>query len=353
MQRRDFLSVGPGQSLVPLLPQDLAALDDCSLLRASRRAMATTFEVAIPYGTPNALAAAEDALDLIDSLEEQLTVYRDTSEVSQLNATAHRQPVTVESGLFDLLQLATTLTNETAGAFDIAIGSLIKAWGFYRREGRVPTTPERTEALSNAGARHLVLDGATTSVKFRKPLEINLGSIGKGYALDRAAELLRTKWGIVSALLHGGGSSVYALGKPPHDSRGWAIAVRHPHRDDRTLGTVWLADRGFATSAATFQHFIYNGQKLGHVIDPRTGWPAKGTECASVVATSAAEADALSTAFFVSGLAEAELYLRSRPHLCAVILPEADELTVLGFTNDRYSPPTIREIFLNTFDYWD
>src|SRR5690349_9092452 len=155
MNRRRFLRppqlaqtagavVGPFTPLAePEAPAEPAAF---TLVRVSRRAMATRFEVAIPVGTPDAVAAAEDALDLIDQLEDQLTVFRDHSEVSRLNATAAAGPVVVEEKLFELLGTCAAWTRETDGAFDIATGALIKSWGFYRRQGRVPTPRERADA---------------------------------------------------------------------------------------------------------------------------------------------------------------------------------------------------------------
>ena len=115
--------------------------------------------------------------------------------------------------------------------------------------------------------KHVVLDPEGRTVRYlRDGLEINLGSIGKGYALDRAAGLLRGEGGIRSGLLHGGYSSVYAIGSAPGDSRGWAIALRHPWQPDRQLGVVRLKDRGLGTSAATFKHLVHQGRKLGHLL---------------------------------------------------------------------------------------
>ena len=346
MNRRRFLRSKSlaGTLLIPA-PEAEPVPGDLTLIRVSRRAMATTFEIALPYGTPNAVAAAEDALDLIDAVEDQLTVYRNHSEVSRLNATAAAGPVVVEQNLFDLLAFSAALTNDTAGAFDIATGSLIKAWGFFKREGHVPPAKELAEARARSGMRHVVLDAEARTVKYRRAgLEINLGGIGKGYALDLAAELLRRKWGVASALLHGGGSSARALGTPPGQPRGWPVAVCHPWDDARTLGTIWLRDEGFGTSAATFQYFEYKGRKLGHLLDPRTGWPAAGTAAASVVAPTAAAADALSTAFFVLGAAGTTAHCTPRPDLSAVVLPENDPPVAIGLSADRYDPPTARTI---------
>lgn len=312
-----------------------------SLVRVSRRAMATTFEVAVPYGTPDAIEAAEAALDLIDRLEDQLTVYHDTSEVSRLNAAG---AAVVESNLFDLLLRCATLTNDTAGAFDAACGAVVKCWGFYKREGRVPTEPELTAAMHRTGFRHVILDAPTRTVKFNRPgLELNLGAIGKGYALDRAAELLRREWGIRSALLHGGGSSVRAVGVPPTDARGWRVAVRHPSDDSMTLGSVYLTDRALGTSAATYQYFEYNGNRYGHVLDPRTGRPADGVLSASCVAPTAADADALSTAFFVAGGDWAADFCRSREHLAAIVLTDDAPPRTMNLSATQYDPPSSRD----------
>jgi thiamine biosynthesis lipoprotein len=336
MNRRDFfhprnLAQSAGQLLGALgeavsATNSEAPVEDLALVRMSRRAMATAFEVILPFGTPRAVEAAEDALDEIDRLEGQLTVYRDTSEVSQLNRHAPISAVPVEPCLFALLTVAARLHAETEGAFDISVGALIKAWGFYRRRGRVPSEEERTRVRDRVGMQHVHLDPERRTIRYDVPgLEINLGSIGKGYALDRAADRLRQQWSVTSALLHGGHSSVLALGSEPGRRDGWAVGIRHPWERTRRLGVLRLRDRALATSAATFQHLEYNGRKLGHILDPRTGWPAEGLASATVIARTAAEADALATAFFILGVEGARAYCARCPDVAAVLLPEGDE----------------------------
>jgi thiamine biosynthesis lipoprotein len=291
--------------------------------------MATLFEVLLPFGSPNAQPAAESALDLIDELEDQLSVFRDHSEVSRLNATASERPVEVKPQLFDLLEFGAHLTRQTNGAFDIATGALTKAWGFYKREGRVPTPAERAQAMSRTGIRFIVLDRDQRTVRYLRPgLEINLGGIGKGYALDRAADFLHRDWQISSALFHGGLSSVRTIGTPPGQDRGWPVVIKHPWDLERRLGTVYLNGLALGISASTFQHFEYNGRRLGHLLDPRTGWPAEGVEQVAVVAKSAAEADALSTAFFVLGVEPTAEYCRARPDIGVVMLPTGQDRPV-------------------------
>jgi FAD:protein FMN transferase len=324
MNRRDAfdLSTAAGQALGLLSPPPLPL----TLLRCGRRAMATVFEVLLPFGTADGQAAAADALDLIDRLEAQLTVYRPTSEVSRLNRLAAFAPVPVEAGLFDLLACAARLTEETRGAFDVSAGPLIKAWGFFRREGRVPESGELAEALGRVGMAHVELNPARRSVRFRKGgIEINLGSIGKGYALDRAAERLRTRWCVRSALLHGGTSSVLAVGTPPGDEQGWVVGLKHPWDPKQRLATVRLRGRALATSGATYQHFEYNGRKFGHLLDPRTGRPTEGIALATALAPTAAEADALATAFYVLGVEPTRRYCAAHPEVSAVILPDGPD----------------------------
>src|SRR5262245_40683895 len=221
MNRRDFLrprrlasAAGQILNLVDDLtsPQTEAprpaSTVDAVLLRFSRRAMATTFEVVVPFDMPRAAEAANAALDEIDRLEAQLTVYRDSSEVSRLNQLASYTSLVVEDGLFDLLEISARLHRESEGSCNITAGVRIKAWGFFRGPRRVPPEEERAGALERVGMQHVVLDRGSRSVRYLKPgLEINLGSIGKGYALDRVAALLRGEWNLTSALLQGGHSS--------------------------------------------------------------------------------------------------------------------------------------------------
>jgi thiamine biosynthesis lipoprotein len=352
MNRREFLhprhlARTAGQVLGALGELDSAdapqpAAEDVALLRLSRRAMATTFEILLPFGTPGAVEAAEEALDEIDRLEAQLTVYRDNSEVSALNRRAPMTWIPVEPRLFDLLALSARLSQETEGAFDISVGALIKAWGFFRRRGRVPSEQERAEVRRRIGMGHVRLDPERCAVHYDvSGLEINLGSIGKGYALDRAGELLRERRSLSSCLLHGGHSSVLALGVEPGQRRGWAVGLRHPWERERRLATVRLRDRALATSAATFQHLEYNGRKLGHILDPRTGWPAEGLASATALAPSAAEADALATAFFILGVEGARAYCARRPDVAAVLLPQQDDaqLVALNLAPDEICFP--------------
>ncbi len=328
--RREFLT---GQAAVDALTQfDIggveplpppAAATDRYLLRLARRAMACSFEVFLNAGQHRqSTAAALAALDLVDRLETQLTVYCETSEVSQLNLAASFSAVEVEQSLFSLLELAVRLHRETGGAFDVTAGRLSSIWGFTNRAGRIPDEAELEAARRCVGSNYLELDAATRSIRFKRPgLEINLGGIGKGYALDRCAEQLEGA-GVESFLLHGGSSSVLARGShaAETDLGGWLIGVRNPLRPDRRLGQFRLRDRALGTSGSGTQFFEHAGERYGHILDPRSGWPAKGVYTVSVLAPTAREADALATAFYVMGPSAASEYCASHPDVAMVML---------------------------------
>lgn len=314
------------------------------LLKASRRLMGTGFEVRLPVQTPGALDLADRVLDRIEALEAQLTVYRDDSELSRLNATAAEVPVPVEPGLFDLLAQAVALSRETGGAYDVASGALSRAWGFVRGPRRVPAPEVLTEARARSGSQLVRLDPEARTIAFERPgVEFNLGSIGKGYAIDQAAAIVRQHVWPTPALLHGGQSSVYALGSPPWAFGGrWEVTLHNPLDPGRPLGTFRLRNRGLGTSGAAFQQFEAGGRLYGHIIDPRTGEPpGAGPLSVTVLAPTAAEADALSTACYLLGPeASAELVAR-RPGVAAVFVVDhagTPRLLTAGLGLDDFVP---------------
>ncbi len=308
-----------GAAAAVSLPEPSA---DRYLVRLSRQAMACTFEVFLNAGEHDGgTAAALAALDLVDRLEDQLSVYRDESEICHLNRHAPFGPVPVEARLFDLLRKAVELHRDTHGAFDVTAGRLSSVWGFKTRRGQLPPPEEIEAALECVGTQYLELDAGDNSVRFARPgVEVNLGSIGKGYALDRCAELLADA-GIDSYLLHGGNSSVLARGTQGGAVEdGWQVGLRHPLRPERRLGQLRLADRALATSGSGTQFFRHEGRRLGHILDPRRGWPAEGVLTASAVAPTAAEADALATAFYVMGPAATRDYCQQHPLVGAMMI---------------------------------
>ncbi len=293
------------------------------LVQIGRRAMACSFDVFLNAGEHEGDAEhAVAALDLVDQLEAQLTVYRHQSEVSRLNAVAALRPVETEAQLFALLQRAVQFFHETGGAFDITAGPLIQAWGFLRREGRMPDEQAIAAALAQTGSQHLELNAEQQTVHYLLPgLSINLGAIGKGYALDRCAEQLAS-CGVRDFMMHGGSSSILARGHRRSglaEARGWTVGVQHPLRADRRLAEFQLCDRAVGTSGTGTQYFYHQGKRYGHILDPRTGRPADKVLSTTVIAEDAAAADALATAFYVLGVEGASEYCQSHPEITALM----------------------------------
>jgi thiamine biosynthesis lipoprotein len=284
----------------------------------ARHMMATRFEIVLHGENEVGLrAAAEEALDEIERLEAQLNLYQPTSEISHINARAAFEPVRVEPSLFRLLQHAQRLSRETGGAFDITVAPLMRCWGFMRGTGRLPDPADVAKAREKIGMQWVSLDEEQFTVSFaREGVMLDLGSIGKGYALERAAELLREA-GVTRGILHGGTSTVYALGAPP-DSNAWKVAVPRPEFAEQTialgaarvnasygmdkfLAVVPLIDEAVSVSAVWGKSFAAGDRVYGHVIDPRKGEPVDGAVLAAVALPSATESDALSTALLVLG----------------------------------------------------
>ena len=266
--------------------------------------MAGDFSILLNTGQfPQATEHAVAVLDRLTVLEQQLSVFRADSELNQVNRRASEAPVRVTHSLFELLCQACRIHAMTDGAFDVTASPLWRLWQFHRREGRVPSEPDIQRVLRRVGSQFLRLEPGSQSVRFARPdMEINLGGIGKGFALDDMAAGLEAA-GVTSFLMHGGGSSVACRGSRwPDAEQPWRVNIPHPWRRGELLASIELHDEALATSGAMQQSFHAGGRRFGHIIDPRTGWPAKEVISATVACPSAAEADALATAFYVLGV---------------------------------------------------
>jgi FAD:protein FMN transferase len=315
-------------------------------VHVSRKAMACEFEVVLNAGQyDDGTETALDALDLVDTLESQLSYFHPESEVSHINRTAAEQSVEIETRLFSLLQMAQRISDETDGAFDLTATPLWQAWGFARGQGRIPGDQEIQQALETVGGSLVELNAEARTIRFLKSgVELNLGSIGKGYALDRVAELLDTA-GIGDYLIQGGQSSVLARGVRLHGQTpdGWIVGLGHPLRPGTRLGHVRLRSQALGTSGSASQFFRHQGRRYSHIVDPRTGRSSEGVLSATVLAPEAATADALATAFFVLGLEKAREYCERQTDLAAIVIcPIARapgfEIHQIGLPDDQFEP---------------
>lgn len=267
------------------------------------QAMATRFEFAL-YGDDAARlrAAGEEALAEVARLHRELNAFDPTSRVGRINRESAKASVQVSAEIFCLLSDAARLTERTDGAFDLTVGPLLHAWGFRGKSAGPVSEEAISEASKLVGMDRVLLDPDRRTVGFARPgMRIDLGGIAKGFALDVAANVL-TEAGVTCALLHGGTSTVRAVGSDVN-GRPWRIAVRSPFSDSSAtpIGVVELIDEAMSVSAVSGRYIERDGEVLGHVLDPRSGRPVRSADLAVVVVPSGADADALSTGLLVLG----------------------------------------------------
>lgn len=329
------------------------------LLRYTRPAMGSQFEIVIPAGLySHSLEAALAALDTVQRLERLLSVFIEESEISIVNCEAGWQPVVVSPEVFQILEESLLISEATEGAFDITAGPLWRLWGFARKERRIPSPEEIESTLAHVGYRKVKLEHSSRTVSFTDPhVELNLGGIGKGYAIDLAAEVL-LRYGVDRFLISGGYSSIRAEVSEgdspttaPPDGAGqtipnpgertpqplpasqsvagfwtWEVGIRDPLRPDRRVGSIRLTRGAIGTSGSAFQFFRHEGKRLSHIIDPRTGFPVGDSVLAVVVfAPNGTWADALSTAFFIHGPEWTEEFCSRNPDVGALFAVPSPE----------------------------
>ncbi len=288
--------------------------------RFSHDGMATAFEVIIIHEDARyAQQAAWAAFDELDKLEQQLSRFVENSDISRISEKTANQPLQIGPATFECLQLCASLYDWTNGAFDITIGSLMDCWlsepslSEGRGEDKTMRTPSKgqlKQARQRTGLHLIKLDETEHTVQLlTSPVQIDLGGIGKGYAIDQMAKLLGD-WSINTALIQGGCSSVLAISKP-NNTKGWHLTLSNPTNHRQTLAHLYLQDRAISGSGL---------QKGRHIIDPRTAQPAEGKRAAWACAPTAATADALSTAFMVMSPDQIKQYCLSHSDTLAMVV---------------------------------
>ncbi|MCG3160311.1 MAG: hypothetical protein JMDDDDMK_01380 [Acidobacteria bacterium] len=268
----------------------------------SRVSMACVYAIVV-YGhdLPPLRQAAAAALDEVDRIDRLMSNYKKESELSRVNRDAAKSPVKVDRELFDFIAECLRYSRESDGAFDVTVGPLMKAWGFFRGEGRMPTDAELAEARNRIGYQHVILNQKDKTIFFDKPgVELDLGGIAKGYAVDRAVAVLK-QHGVTKALISAGGSTIYALGAPPGKSA-WEVEIQDPVEHNKIATTVQLKDRSLSVSGSYEKFFELDGKRYSHVMDPRTGKPAQGVLSVAVITDDGTSGDALDNVFYVLGV---------------------------------------------------
>jgi len=275
-------------------------------VRASRDLMNTIVEITV-FAPSEAAGrrAIEQAYAEMSRVEAVFSRYRRDSVISRLNREAGRRPIKVSGEVFCLLQRCVEFSRLTDGAFDITVTPFIALWRDAARRGVAPTPEETQRAKVLVGWRLIRLDAAHQTVGFaREGVQLDLGGIAKGYAIDRAIAALQ-KAGIRRALVNAGGD-VYGLGSKP-GGRAWNVGIQDPRRPaavEALIQVIEVMDAGVATSGNYRRFTVIQGRRYSHILDPRTGIPADAVPSVSVLAPDATTADALATGLSVLGVAK-------------------------------------------------
>jgi thiamine biosynthesis lipoprotein len=303
----------PQQPQTPFVTGDWAAVPDVH--RFAHQAMATTFEVIAQYEDASyAQQAARAAFDEVDRLERDLSRFLENSDVARINNLPAYQALPLSLDAFECLKISAEMYEQTRGAFDVTAGFLVDCWRDKDKNPRTPSPEELAFARAHTGVDLLLLDEATHAVALlESPILVDLGGVGKGYAVDRMADMLR-EWSVDRALLHGGFSSVLAL-DAPQGAKGWPVTLSHPDNRRRTLARLNLERVAVSGSGL---------EKGTHIIDPRRGEPARGTLATWSLAPDAARADALSTAFMIMSPDEVRHYCDEHPPVRGLLVVQGE-----------------------------
>ena len=286
------------------------------------------------YG-PGAETALHDISDLISQLDAHLSVTNSDSEIYRLNH-AEGQPVSLSDDAADLLNKALALGGTTNGALQLTSYPLSLAWGFTTGDYQIPDEKTIDSILPLVDDSAVTLDGTTASLP--SGAQLDLGAVAKGYAGDRAAEILQNS-GVTSALLNLGSSTIRAIGAKP-DGSPWRIAIQDPKDSAAYAGVVSATDLAIDTSGGYERYFEGDdGEIYWHILNPHTGYPAKsGLISVTVLSDSALTGDGLSTALFVMGLEDAIDYWRTQGGFQFILITDENEIYVSQGAESLFQP---------------
>jgi FAD:protein FMN transferase len=267
------------------------------LVYGKKYVMGTVFEIAAyDRSSEHASRAIGKALDEVVRIDALLSNFKPESALSQLNRSAHFHTETVPADLYRVIEVALQFSRLTDGKFDISVAPWVDMWKAALSGGAIPTMEQQNGVRNCVGYEKIELTPPNQITFHSQCLQLDLGSIGKGYAVDRAAEVLRD-WGVQNALINAGGSTFLAMGAPPGKTA-WRLHLRDP--SDKLDPQVMLKDESVSTSEQTPPSLL-GKDSAGHIIDPGTGMPLRTDFAVSVTAKTGTESDALSTSLLLVG----------------------------------------------------
>jgi len=289
-----------------------------------RYIMGTVFEVVV-YGLPadRASAAIDKALGEAVRLDHVMSNYKDDSDLSRMNRTAHFQSTEIPPDLYRVIEESLPYSRLSDGRFDISVGPLVDLWKAAMQGGLMPTAEQEARARDCVGYQKIKLIPPNRIEFHSSCMRLDLGSVGKGYAVDGMAEILRAQ-GVRSAYINAGGSTMYGIGTPP-GKKGWAVHLRDP--SSSLNPEVMLMDNSLSTSEQTAGSAL-GGVSPGHIVLPATGKPLQTQYAVNVVARSATESDALSTTLLLVGPEKGAVVIKGRKDVAAMWISKDGKRTV-------------------------
>jgi thiamine biosynthesis lipoprotein len=285
--------------------------------REYRYLMGTSIQVqAFGGGEATRRAAIDEAFAAFAEVDRLMSNYRDDSELALVNRSAALGAVSVSDPMFGVLDAARGVSAASNGAFDITVGPLVRLWGFHDRKPHIPTDAELAAVRPLVDYRNMILDADHRTVRFARPgVELDLGGIAKGFAVEVAAGVLRRRG--LSGFIDAGGNQ-YLLGTPP-GKRAWTVGIKNPDVRDQVMGVVETGEISVSTSADSYNFLVANGRKYGHILDPRTLEPSTEALSVTILSRDGTLADAMSKAAFILGPKAGIALVDSLPGMSAVI----------------------------------
>ncbi|OPY88777.1 MAG: Thiamine biosynthesis lipoprotein ApbE precursor [Syntrophaceae bacterium PtaU1.Bin231] len=285
--------------------------------KQSYLALGTVVQIQVRHGERGiAEAAMAKAIAEIRRVEALFTAYDPQSPIGAINSSAATS-FSVSPEVYGLMRQCDAFWRSTSGAFDAGLGAVSEVWGFRRGQPAVPPAEKLREALKKSGWRHVRLEEGNR-LRRTAPVQLDLGAMVPGYAVDRALAVLKRE-GMAEALVDGGGEIGSTGGE-------WIIGIQHPRTKGEMVRRLKLRGLAVATSGDYEQYFEKDGRRYHHILDPRTGFPATGCQSVTVLAANDAAADALSTGFFVLGTEETMRLVREMPGVHAMVVDAAGRI---------------------------
>ncbi|MER2997895.1 FAD:protein FMN transferase [Pontibacter populi] len=304
--------------------------------------MGTRFElVAVSENEQLATKAIDAGVDEIKRIEALISEWQPTSQTSAINRAAGSMPVSVDPELYDLIVRSIKVSKLTSGAFDISFAAAYKLWKFDGSMTKMPPPEEVAASVKHIGYERIILDPNNHSVFLKDPeMKIGFGAIGKGYAANRARDVMR-KMGIQAGVVNAAGDMI-TWGKQP-DGQHWYVGIADPAEKDKVFSWLTASETAIVTSGDYEKFVVIDGKRYGHIIDPRTGYPASGLKSVTIICPDAELADALATATYVLGPEEGLYLINQLKGVECLMITDKDEIVAsdnlsLHFYQNKKSP---------------